>query len=166
MSTPATVPDVSLRPACPEDFGELFTLQRAAFADEAQAFGDPFTVALTESLERIHALLGDPGTLVVCAVAGSRLVGSVRLRTLGPGAVLSRLAVAPDLRGCGIARRLLEETERRARGLDPAPASLSLSAGAHDAVQMRLFRSLGFAETSRERLADHLVMVHMRKELR
>ena len=165
MSTPASVPDVSLRPAGPDDAGELFTLQRAAFVDEAQAFGDPFTVALTEGLERIHTLLREPGTLVVCAVAGARLVGSVRLRTLGPGAVLSRLAVAPDLRGRGIARRLLEEAGRHARGLDPAPASLTLSAGAHDAAQVRLFRSLGFAETSRERLADHLVMVHMRREL-
>lgn len=165
MSTPATVPQVSLRPAAPDDAGELFTLQRAAFVDEAQAFGDPFTVALTESLERIRTLLGDPDTLVVCAVAGARLAGSVRLRTLGPGAVLSRLAVAPDLRGRGVARRLLEEAERRVRGLDPAPASLTLSVGAHDAAQVRLFRSVGFAETSRERIADHLVMVHMRKEL-
>ncbi|WP_017578393.1 GNAT family N-acetyltransferase [Nocardiopsis kunsanensis] len=166
MSTPATVPDVTLRPAVPDDSGELFTLQRAAFVDEAQTFGDPFTVALTESLERIHTLLGDPDTLVVCAVAGPRPVGAVRLRTLGTGAVLSRLAVAPDLRGRGIARRLLEEAERRARGLETAPASLTLSAGAHDAALMRLFRSLGFAETSRERLAEHLVMAHMRKELR
>jgi len=165
MSTPVTTPDLTLRLAGPDDAGELFTLQRAAFVDEAQAFGDPFTVALTESLERIHTLLSQQGTLVVCAFAGSRLVGSVRLRTLGPGAVLSRLAVAPDLRGRGIARRLLEETERRARAHDPAPTSLTLSAGAHDPAQMRLYRSLGLAETSRERIADHLVMVHMRKEL-
>ncbi|MBE2997274.1 GNAT family N-acetyltransferase [Nocardiopsis sp. HNM0947] len=165
MSTPATTPDLTLRPAGPDDAGELFTLQRAAFVDEAQAFGDPFTLPLTESLDRVRTLLGDPDTLVLCAVAGARMAGSVRLRFLGPGAVLSRLAVAPDLRGLGIARRLLEEAEERARAHDPAPTSLTLSAGAHDPAQMRLYRSLGLAETSRERIADHLVMVHMRKEL-
>ncbi|WP_435105660.1 GNAT family N-acetyltransferase [Nocardiopsis synnemataformans] len=154
-----------IHPAVPADAGEVFTLQRAAFVDEAQAFGDPFVLALTESLERVERLLGQEDTLVLKAVAGTRLVGSVRARVMGTSAVLSRLAVVPDLRRRGIARALLADLEGRLRERYPDLASLTLSSGAQDTGQQRLYRGLGYAETSRERVAEHLVMVHMRKEL-
>lgn len=154
-----------IHPAVPADAGEVFTLQRAAFVDEAQAFGDPFVLALTESLERVERLLGQEDTLVLKAVTGTRLVGSVRARVLGTSAVVSRLAVVPDLRRRGIARALLADLEGRLRERHPGLAALTLSAGAQDTGQQRLYRGLGYAETSRERVAEHLVMVHMRKEL-
>ncbi|MFD6951248.1 GCN5 family acetyltransferase [Nocardiopsis sp. TSRI0078] len=154
-----------IHPATPADAGEVFTLQRAAFVDEAQAFGDPFVLPLTESLERVERLLGQEDTLALKAVSGARLVGTVRARVMGTSAVIGRLAVAPDLRRRGIARALLAGVEERLRERHPHLAALTLSTGAQEAGQQRLYRGLGYAETSRERVADHLVMVHMRKEL-
>ncbi|WP_017572739.1 GNAT family N-acetyltransferase [Nocardiopsis halotolerans] len=154
-----------IHPATPADAGEVLTLQRAAFVDEAQAYGDPFVLPLTEGLERVEKLLGQEDTLVLKAVAGPRLVGAVRSRVMGTGAVVSRLAVVPDLRRRGIARALLADLERRLREGYPDLTALTLSAGAQDAGQQRFYRRLGYAETSRERVAEHLVMVHMRKEL-
>lgn len=154
-----------IHPAVPADAGELFTLQRAAFVDEAQAVGDPFVLPLTEGLDRIARLLGEEDTLVLKAVSGHRVVGSVRARVMGTSAVLSRLAVVPDQRRRGIARTLLADVERRLRGDRPDLAVLTLSVGAADVGWQRLYRGLGYAETSRERVAEHLVMVHMRKEL-
>ena len=151
--------------AVPADAGEIFTLQRAAFVDEAQAFGDPFVLPLTESLDRVERLLGLEDVLVLKAVSGTRLVGTVRARVMGTGAVIARLAVAPDLRRRGIGRALLADLEHRLREHHPALTSLTLSTGAQDTGPQRLYRGLGYTETSRERVADHLVMVHMRKEL-
>lgn len=161
----AVGPAVHIRRAGPDDAGELFTLQRAAFVDEAQGFGDPFVLPLTEGLDRVRRLLADAHTLALVAVIGHRIVGSVRARVLGSSAVLARLAVVPDLRRRGIARTLLERVEAALREQYPHLDALTLSAGAHDSGQLRLYRGLGYAETSRERLAEHLVMVHMRRDL-
>ena len=75
------------------------------------------------------------------------------------------MAVAPDLRGRGIARALLKWVESALRAQHPHLTALTLSAGAHDDGQLRLYRELGYAETSREHIAAHLVRVHMRREL-
>ncbi|WP_159941071.1 MULTISPECIES: GNAT family N-acetyltransferase [unclassified Nocardiopsis] len=154
-----------IHPATPADAGEVFTLQRAAFVDEAQAYGDPFVLPLTESLDRVERFLGRPDALVLKAVAGHRLVGAVRGAVTGTTGVVSRLAVVPDLRGRGIARALLGRVEEALRERVPALAALTLFTGAQSARDQRLYRDLGYAETHRERVADHLVMVHMRKEL-
>nr|WP_221443095.1 GNAT family N-acetyltransferase [Nocardiopsis algeriensis] len=143
----------------------MFTLQRAAFVDEAQACGDPFILPLTESLERLERLLADPGSLVLKAVCGSRTVGAVRAGVTGANAVVGRLAVAPDMRRRGIARALLERVEEDLRERHPQLAALTLFTGAQSADNQRLYRQLGYAVTHRERIAEHLVMVHMRKEL-
>src|SRR5690625_677983 len=111
----AAGPVVDIRRAGPEDAGELCTLQRAAFVDEAQDFGDPFILSLTEGLDRVRRLLADEHTLALVAVNGHRIVGSVRARVVDSSAVLTRLAVAPDLRRRGIARLLLERVEEALR---------------------------------------------------
>ncbi|MFD3683447.1 GNAT family N-acetyltransferase [Nocardiopsis sp. NPDC058631] len=154
-----------IHPATPADAGEVFTLQRAAFVDEAQAYGDPFVLPLTESLDRIGRVLAQEDALVLKAVDGARIVGVVRAATGGTNAVIGRLAVAPDQRRRGIARALLTRVEEGLRARYPGLTSLTLSTGAQSAGEQRLYRERGFAETSRERVADHLVMVHMRKEV-
>ena len=154
-----------IRPATPDDAGEIFTLQRAAYVDEAQAYGDPFILPLTEGLSRIEKLLADDEALVLKAVAGHRLVGAVRAGTTETTGVVGRLVVAPDQRRRGIARALLTRVERDLRERRPDLTALTLFTGAQSPENQRLYRALGYAETHRERVADHLVMVHMRKEL-
>ncbi|GHC87963.1 GCN5 family acetyltransferase [Nocardiopsis terrae] len=154
-----------IHPAVPGDAGELLTLQRAAYVDEAQAYGDPFILPLTEGLPRIERLLADEDTLVLKALAGHRLVGAVRAGTTDTTGVVGRLVVAPDLRGRGIARALLSRVEEDLRAHRPDLRALTLFTGAQSAQNQRLYRALGYAETHRERMADHLVLVHMRKEL-
>src|SRR5699024_5165527 len=161
----AAGPVVDIRRAGPEDAGKLCTLQRAAFVDEAQDFGDPFILSLTECLDRVRRLLADEHTLALVAVNGLRIVSSVLALVVDYSAVPSRLAVAPDLRRRGIARVLLERVAEALRVWRPHLTTLSLSAGAHDNGQLRLYRELGYTEASRERIAEHLVMVHMRREL-
>ncbi|MDT0330507.1 GNAT family N-acetyltransferase [Nocardiopsis lambiniae] len=154
-----------IHPATPADAGEIHTVQRAAFVDEAQAYGDPFILPLTESLERVEHLLGEADALVLKAVVGHRIVGVGRARVTGTTGVVGRLAVVPDLRRRGIARALLERLEGELCARHPDLAAMTLSTGAQSVENQRLYRRAGYAVTHRERVADHLVMVHMRKEL-
>jgi len=90
--------DLVLGPMQPGDAGELFTLQRACH--EASA----------EDLDDVRAWTTD-GTVLVLRSAG-RLVGAVRGRLRGNRWQVDRLMVAPDLRGRGLDRRLLDAVEQ------------------------------------------------------
>ncbi|MFC4561354.1 GNAT family N-acetyltransferase [Nocardiopsis mangrovi] len=146
------------------DAGEIWTVQRAAYLDEAQAYGDPYIAALTETQEQVagHMAAGFP---LLKAVSGTRIVGIVRGRSTGPTFLVNRLAVVPDQRRKGIARALLTAMERHVVELFPDVRALALFAGQAVGDDLRLYRSLGYVETSRERIADHLTMVHLRRQL-
>lgn len=104
---------IDARAATDADDGAVFTLQRAAFVDEAVIYGTPFVPALEESFARFGARMRSSTSWV--AETRGRIVGAVSLRNYRPGGPdVERLMVAPDCRGRGISRRLLDELERHA----------------------------------------------------
>jgi ribosomal protein S18 acetylase RimI-like enzyme len=147
-------------PAGTADAGEILTLQRAAYVTEAQLHGDPFLPALVESLDQVRKTISE--SLVLKATVGTRLAGAVRGRINDRTCLVGRLAVAPDLQGRGIGRALMHALEEEAAGLADACV---LFTGHLSEANLRLYRRLGYAETHRERVADHLMLVHMRKPL-
>jgi ribosomal protein S18 acetylase RimI-like enzyme len=151
---------VRVERADPADAGEIFTLQRAAYVTEAQLHGDPFLPPLVESLDQVRTTIAE--SLVLKATVGTRLAGSVRGRIQERTCLVGRLAVAPDLRGRGIGRALMSALEEEAAGLADACV---LFTGHLSEANLRLYRRLGYGETHRERVADHLMLVHMRKPL-
>ncbi len=129
-------------PATRVDAGELLTLQRACWVQEAQAIGSTELVpALHESLEDVLAGLEQWHTRVV-RVAG-RLVGSVRGRLDGTTWHVGRLMVAPDLQGRGLGRALLAHAESLA---PPEATSFSLFTGAASAANIARYRKVGYRE--------------------
>jgi ribosomal protein S18 acetylase RimI-like enzyme len=151
------VDDVTLSPIRTSDAGEILTLQRAAYATEAQLYGDPFLPALTQTLDQLHDELatGNGWTLR----HDHRLVGAVRTRTEGDVVHIGRLTVAPDLQGRGLGTRLLEVAERDA-------AAAELFTGHLSAGNLRLYRRRGYRETRREALSENVELVYLRKSLR
>lgn len=99
------------RPAVPTDAGEILTLQRAAFLQEAQRYDDPNLPPLTESLESVQDAIGS--ALVLVGRIGGRIVATGRVTVESGVGHIGRLAVAPDLQGRGVGRRLLTELEAR-----------------------------------------------------
>ncbi len=99
-----------IEPARPGDAGEVLTLQRACWLQEAIA-NDSVTgiPALGESLDDVREWLADWTTFVV-RVAG-RLVGAVRGRMVEDAWDIGRIMVAPDLQGRGLGRLLLEHIQ-------------------------------------------------------
>ncbi|MEU8120014.1 GNAT family N-acetyltransferase [Spirillospora sp. NPDC049024] len=152
---------VVIERAGPADAGELMTVQRAAYVTEAQLYGDPFIPPLVESAEQLRKVLaGD--AVVLKAVLGGRLVGAVRAQFNDRTCLVGRLVVVPDLQGRGIGRRLLTALEGEVAGRADACV---LFTGHLSESNLRLYRSLGYAEVRRERVAAHLTHVHMRKPL-
>jgi tRNA (guanine37-N1)-methyltransferase len=130
---------VQVRTATPADAGELLTLQLACWVAEALVNETLDIPALHEDLDDVRAWLGEWTTFVVHA--GHRLVGAVRGRLRDETWDVGRLMVAPDLRGRGLGRWLLERVEDAA---PPQATRLSLFTGAGSAANLRMYHRAGY----------------------
>ncbi|PZG13413.1 GNAT family N-acetyltransferase [Nonomuraea aridisoli] len=138
------------------DAGEILTVQRAAYVSEAQLYGDPFITPLVESLEQVRKAV--EGGVVLKAVEGGRIVGSVRGQLSGTTCRVGRLVVAPDFQGQGVGSALLAALHEQV----PEATAFDLFTGHLSGGNLRLYRRLGYRETHRERMDDHLTLVHLR----
>ncbi|MCR6031788.1 tRNA (guanosine(37)-N1)-methyltransferase TrmD [Nocardioides sp. zg-579] len=121
------------------DAAEILTLQLACWVREAVANDDLSIPPLHEDLATVAESLAEWDTYVV-RVAG-RLVGSVRGRLDGDVWDIGRLMVAPDQRGRGLGRLLLEH----AQAVAPAgAASYRLFTGKGSADNLRMYKKAGF----------------------
>ncbi|MGC5012846.1 GNAT family N-acetyltransferase [Streptosporangium sp. DT93] len=144
--------------ARPEDAGEVLTVQRAAYVGEAQLYGDPFIPPLVESAGQVRRAVET--AVVLVARDGGRIVGAVRGRMSGTTCLVGRLVVAPDRQGTGIGGSLLAALHAEAA----TALAFDLFTGHLSEVNLRLYRRHGYRETGRERMSDHLTLVHMRRE--
>ncbi|MFI7031997.1 GNAT family N-acetyltransferase [Microbispora rosea] len=149
---------VEIARALPADAGEILTLQRAAYVTEAQLYGDPFIAPLVESLDQVRTVIET--AVVLKATDGGRVVGAVRGKTSGSTCLVGRLVVAPDRQGQGIGSALLAAMHEAV----PGAAAFDLFTGHLSEGNLRLYRRLGYRETQRERVQDHLTLVHLRRE--
>lgn len=148
---------VEIQRALADDAGEILTLQRAAYVAEAQLYGDPFIPPLVESVQQVRKAIETGVTLK--AVEDGRIVGSVRGTLSGATCLVGRLVVAPDRQGRGVGTALLTALHEQV----PEAAAFDLSTGHLSEGNLRLCRRLGYRETRRERMDDHLTLVHLRR---
>ncbi|MBG0829613.1 GNAT family N-acetyltransferase [Planomonospora sp. ID67723] len=140
------------------DAGEILTVQRAAYVSEAQLYGDPFIPPLIEPVEQVRRVI-ETGTVLV-ARDGPRVVGAVRGQMSQTTCLVGRLVVAPDMQGRGIGGALLAALH----GEEAAALAFDLFTGHLSEGNLRLYRRHGYREARRERMSDHLTLVHMRRE--
>ena len=96
------------------------------------------------------AILEKGGEILMAEVSGA-VVGCLALIPMGDGVFeLSKMAVAPELRGQGIGRRLLLHAIDQARRMGASSLFLGSSTKLPNAV--RLYESVGFQHVPAERL--------------
>ncbi|WP_100814731.1 GNAT family N-acetyltransferase [Microbacterium lacus] len=154
--------DVTVRPIRPEDAGEVLTLQRAAFVQEALIYGTPNMPPLTQTLAEVEAELVENDGCV--AHLGPRMVGAVRARRDGEVFLIGRLAIAPDMQGRGIGSRLLAAVE--AAGSAAGAVEAELFTGSLSEANLRLYEREGYVESERVDGDDGIQQVFLRKRLR
>ncbi|TDN91365.1 GNAT family N-acetyltransferase [Microbacterium sp. BK668] len=153
--------DVSVRDIRVEDAGEVLTLQRAAFVQEALIYGSAEMPPLTQTLEELEHELHE--NLGCVALEGTRMIGAVRARMDGALLLVGRISIAPDAQGKGIGTLLLAEVERRGR--EAGATQSELFTGSLSEANLRLYEREGYAESQRVPGDDGTAQVFMRKAL-
>lgn len=124
---------------------------------------DPPSSALSLSPERLRRKCEEE--TVFLAYLDKRLVGCAFLAKRGDLAYLGKLAVAPDLQGCGIGKQLITEMEHYARisGMNAIELETRIELTENHAA----FARLGFREVGRGAHPgyDHPTSITMRKTL-
>lgn len=152
---------MTVRPITPDDAGEVLTIQRAAFVQEAQIYGDPKMSPLVQTLDEVRAELDD--NLGVVALRDARLVGAARAVADGALLLIGRIAVAPDQQGAGVGGALLEAVEERGRSAGCTEAELFT--GSLSTANLELYRASGYVETQRIDQGDGTAQIFLRKDL-
>jgi GNAT superfamily N-acetyltransferase len=153
--------ELQIRPILAADAGEVLTLQRAAFVQEAMIYGDPRMPALTQTLEELEAELID--NLGYVAQRGERVVGAIRAVASARRLLIGRIAIAPDQQGEGIGRTLIQAVEDRGRSIGCRDAELFT--GSHSDANRRLYEELGYREADRVDQGDGTAQIFLRKSL-
>jgi ribosomal protein S18 acetylase RimI-like enzyme len=152
-----------LRAAGPSDAPTVAATIAAAFMQYRGKLV-PESSAFRETPEAITAQLA-AGSSVIVAERNGTMIGCVVAEVLEGDLYFGRLAVLPEARGLGLAKRLIGavEDEARRRGLPGVRLGVRIALSANQ----RLFQSLGYREISREAHPgfDHPTSINMRKAL-
>ncbi|MBM7787751.1 GNAT family N-acetyltransferase [Tenggerimyces flavus] len=148
-----------MRSAVQSDAGEILTLQRAAFVDEARRDNDFHLPALTQTLRDLEQELQSSTAHV--AILGARIVGAVRTRQVEDTLYINRLTVAPDWQGRGVGTALMGAAEREATA---KRASLFVrNYGEHSVSDF--YSRLGYVPADPGGSAQHAELVRLVKDL-
>lgn len=150
---------IVIAPISDADAGEVLTVQRAAFVSEAAIYGSVDMPPLTQTLPELEAELRSESGFT--ARVDGRLVGAIRFVRDGDLLLIGRIAIAPDMQGEGIGRRLLDAAEK---ATDAEIAELFT--GSLSEANIRLYTSCGYEEHERVPDGDGTEQVFLRKRLR
>lgn len=155
---------ISVRPATLKDASLLATTIAAAF-EQYRGKLVPESGAFGETADNItRQLKGGAGALI--AERNGQVLACVMTEMQEGDLYFGRLAVLPQARGLGLAKRLIGAVEAEARRRGLPGVRLGVRVVLTD--NQRLFNSLGYVETSREPHPgfDYPTSINMRKALR
>jgi len=137
--------EIAIRPARADEAEAIVALMRGAFA-QYDGILVPRSGAMDETIATVTARLRDETCLV--ALAGRIPIACVFYKPLGEAIYFGRLAVLPERRGQGLARRLIAAVEVAAAAAGAATVTLGVRIALPENVA--LFTALGYREIGRE----------------
>ena len=139
-----------------EDLPDILTLQRAAYASEAELYG--YAIApMTQTLEDIQTSFGEQ--VFLKAVLNGGIVGSIRARIAEGTCFIGRLIVEPCYQHQGIGRRLLSTMEALHPGL-----RFELFTGHMSKRNLDMYERMGYAPFKTVRIGDRESLVYLEKQ--
>jgi ribosomal protein S18 acetylase RimI-like enzyme len=139
------------------DAQAILELQKLAYQSEAVLYNDWSIPPLTQTLE---SLLEEFSTSVVLkAMTGSQIVGSVRAKVDGDVCAIGRLIVNPRFQCQGIGSRLLKAVEDRCAGV----ARFELFTGSKSQRNIRLYQRAGYRITETRPMSPTISLTFLEK---
>lgn len=140
-----------------KDARAILDLQKLAFQSQAVLYNDHTLPPLTQTVEEMER---DFQTHVVLkAVVGGKIVGSVRGYLREATCTVCRLVVDPAFQNQGIGTRLMTEIERQF----PLAKRYELHTGQKSERNIRLYEKLGYRIHQTKPVNDRLTLVFMEK---
>ena len=144
--------------ATTEDAAEILALQRAAYRQVAERYGDFTLPPLTETLMDTEDQMAVQTVLKV--TLEGRIVGSVRGYVRGSTCRVGRLIVDPAYQGQGIGTALMLSLE----GVFSDAFGFELFTGHKCTRSLRLYQRLGYEEVGRDPVSEKVTHIVLRKE--
>jgi len=157
MSKDAPPPRIRIERAGVDDAAGVLALQKLAYQSEAQLYDDWTLPPLTQTLEHLHEEFAS--SVVLKALDGNSLVGSVRARVVDGVCQIGRLIVAPEMQGQGAGTMLMRGIEA---AFPEAPA-FELFTGSRSEGNLRLYERLGYTRTREKVLSPAVTLVFLEK---
>jgi ribosomal protein S18 acetylase RimI-like enzyme len=152
---------VLVRPLAEVDFDAWWRIRLRMLQEHPEAFGSSYEEAVARGAEEQRARFLQPHGFILGAFDGAALVGTVGcVRHQGAKvrhkAFIWAVYVAPEVRGKGVARQLMEAAIARARSEWAGLRQIHLAVVATNAPARRLYRRLGFEVYGVEPAALHV----------
>ncbi len=140
------------------DAAEILSLQKTAYQSEAVLYNDFNIPPLLQTQPELEQELAEQ--VVLKAVGGNKIIGSVRAYQKDGTCYIGKLIVAPDRQNQGIGTRLIQEVET----VFPDCTRFELFTGFRSDKNLYLYQKLGFKIFKTEKVSDQLSMVFLEKQ--
>ncbi len=144
--------------ASQQDAEAILALQKLAYQSEAGLYNDWSLPPLTQSIKSLCEEFAN--SIILKAITGERIVGSVRAKVTDGVCVIGRLVVHPDFQGQGIGSMLLKAVESHC----PGSSKYELFTGSKSEGNIRLYRRHGYAVVRTQVISPTLSLVFMEKQ--
>jgi ribosomal protein S18 acetylase RimI-like enzyme len=140
------------------DSSYILALQKRAYESEARTYNDWTIPPLTQSLDALAEEIKN--TIVLKAIDGERIVGSVRATLTNGVCSVGRLIVEPEYQRQGIGTKLLQAIE----AAHPKAIQFQLFTGSKSEDNIRLYQHHGYEVTEAREISTHVTLVFMVKQ--
>jgi ribosomal protein S18 acetylase RimI-like enzyme len=148
---------ITIATASTSDAAAILALQKLAYQSEARLYDDWSLPPLTQTLD---ALIEEfSRSVILKAMIGDRIVGSVRARQQGDTCLIGRLVVHPEVQGQGIGSQLLRDIEARFADV----ARFELFTGSKSEANIRLYQRCGYAVARTQPLSPTIAILYLEK---
>jgi GNAT superfamily N-acetyltransferase len=139
------------------DIAEILALQKLAYQSEAELYNDYTIHPLVQ--DEISLLEEFKAGIILKAVKGHQIIGSVRASFKGNTCYIGKLIVSPDYQNKGIGKQLMKSIEEIYRNA----ARYELFTGDRSARNRTFYAQLGYEIFDLKPISDNLTIVFLQK---